>query len=327
MGFDEVLGNVRVKRILRLALQRNRLPNSLLFSGPQGVGKKTLARILAQAINCERETTDACGACPPCVAIAGRRLPDVWEIKPEGQQIKIEQIKALKAAAYLRPMVARKRVFIVEEAERMNEEAANCLLKTLEEPPLFSHIILLTSNSQLIRPTILSRCQVLQFVPVGKQEIQSRLTERGYPENKARLLSLLVGGSVEKALQANWEEIQAERRAAWDVFLSFLGQQKSSAFLDEYAFARRSVVREELKRLLEILCSFSRDMMLFQSKGEPALLLNPDFAEDIKALEKQWSLEESWRFIDRVDRTIAGLEKNLNLSLLISAFYTLAGET
>ncbi|MBM3285278.1 MAG: DNA polymerase III subunit delta', partial [Candidatus Aminicenantes bacterium] len=105
MGFDDVLGNARVKKTLRLALLRSRVPNSLLFSGPRGVGKKSLARLLAQAVNCEREKDDACGVCATCVAISGRRLPDVWEIGPEGQEIKIDQMRALKQAAYLRPMV------------------------------------------------------------------------------------------------------------------------------------------------------------------------------------------------------------------------------
>lgn len=325
MGFDQVLGNARVKKILRLALQRNRVPNSLIFSGPIGVGKKSLARVLAQAINCEREKADACGVCATCRAISGGRLPDVWEIEREGQEIRIDQMRALKQAAYLRPMVARKRVFIIEEAERMNEEAANSLLKTLEEPPLFSHIILLTSNPHLLLPTILSRCQILQFVPVGKEEIRQVLTEKGFPEEKARLLSVIVGGSLEKALDADWQEIQAERWAAWNIFVSFFGQGDLSTFLESYGFSRRSLIREELERILEILASFGRDLMLLQVNGEPSFLLNPDFAAGMETLKREVGLEKSWRFLEGVDGVISGLEKNLNLGLLVSAFCTLTG--
>ncbi len=325
MGFDEVLGNGRVKKILRLALQRNRVPNSLIFSGPEGVGKKSLARVLAQAINCEREKADACGVCPTCRAIAGCRLPDVWEIKPEGQEIKIEQMRALKQAAYLRPMIARKRVFIIEEAEKMNEPAANSLLKTLEEPPLFSHIILLTSNPHLLLPTILSRCQILHFVAVGKEEIRQVLTDKGLPEEKARLLSVIVGGNLDKALDADWQEIQAERSAAWNIFLSFFGRGDISTFLESYGFSRRSLVRDELERILEILASFGRDLMLLQVKGEPSFLLNPDFAAGMETLKKGVGVEKSWRFLERVDGVISGLEKNLNLGVLVSAFCTLTG--
>ena len=326
MGFEEVVGNPRVKKILRLALQKNRVPNSLLFSGPKGVGKKSLAFVLAKAINCEREINDACERCSTCVAISGRRLPDVWEIGPEGQEIKIDQMRAIKQAAYLRPMVARKRVFIVDEAEKMNEPASNSLLKILEEPPLFSHIILLTSNPHLILPTIKSRCQILQFAPVGKEDIRKLLAEKGYPEDKARIISLVVRGNLQEALEVDWEEIQNKREEAWAFFLSLLGKRDSSAFLNTYAFAQRRLIREDLEKTLEILSSFCRDLMLLKERGEPALLLNPDYAAEIKALEEAGSLEKTWDCLDRVDQVISGLEKNLNLGLLVSSFYSLMGD-
>jgi DNA polymerase III delta' subunit len=197
VGFDEVLGNSRVKRILRLALEKNRVPNSIIFSGPKGVGKKNLAFILAKAINCEKKKTDACDECASCLAIAGRRMPDIWVIEPEKQVLQIDQMRAMRQAAYMRPMISRKRVFIVDEAEKMNDESSNCLLKVLEEPPLFSHIILLTSNPDMILPTIKSRCQILYFTPIGKAEIEKVLSEKGYPEDRAKIISLLVRGNLE----------------------------------------------------------------------------------------------------------------------------------
>ncbi len=326
MGFDDVVGNARVKKILRLALQKNRVPNSLLFCGPKGVGKKDMAFVLAKAINCERETDDACEQCSTCVAISGRRLPDVWEIGPEGQEIKIDQMRAMKQAAYLRPMVARKRVFIVDEAEKMNEPASNSLLKILEEPPLFSHIILLTSNPHLILSTIKSRCQVLQFTPVGKEDIRKLLVEKGYPEERARIISLIVRGNMEEALDTDWEEIQNKREEAWAFFLSLLGKRDSSAFLNTYAFAQRRLIREDFDKTLEILSSFCRDLMLVKERGEPALLLNPDYAAKLRALEEAASLEKTWDCQSQVERVISGLDKNLNLGLLVSSFYSLMGD-
>ncbi len=326
MGFDDVIGNGRVKKILRLALQKNRVPNSLLLSGPKGVGKKSLAFILAKAINCEREVDNACETCATCIAISGRRLPDVWEIGPEGQEIKIDQMRAVKQAAYLRPMVARKRIFIVDEAEKMNEAASNSLLKILEEPPLFSHIILLTSNLHIILPTIKSRCQILQFAPVGKEDIRKLLVEKGYPEDKAKIISLVVRGNLEEALEADWEEIQNKREEAWAFFLSLLGESNSSAFLNSYAFAQRRLAREDFEQTLEIFSSFCRDWMLIREKGEPALLLNPDYAAKIKALEGTASLGKAWNCLDWVDHVISGLDKNLNLGLLVSSFYSILGD-
>jgi DNA polymerase-3 subunit delta' len=326
VGFDDVLGNSRVKKILRLALEKNRVPNSLIFCGPKGVGKRSVARILAKAVNCERKKDDACEECATCVSITGGRLPDVWEIEPEGQFVKMKQMQALRQAAYLRPMVSRKRVFIVDDAERMNEESSNCLLKVLEEPPLFSHIILLTANPDLILPTIKSRCQALQFAPIGKEEIKKLLEEKGYSEEKAKIISLLVRGNLEEALSLDWAEVQEKRREAWDIFLSFLKKKEASAFLRNYGFGQRRIIREDLERTLEILGSFCRDFILLKEKGEPSLLLNPDYRKDIEAFAKDWSLNKSWECLSQIESAIFGLSKNLNIGLLVSSFYSLEGE-
>ena len=157
MSFSDIVGNGRIKRILGKALERGRLPNSLLFAGPQGVGKIDTALVAAKALNCLTLTADACEACEACTAITKGNHPDVMRIEPEKEILKIEQMRILKEAAYLRPMVGRKRVFIVEREESMNSEAANSLLKVLEEPPAFSHIFLITSNPFIILPTIRSR--------------------------------------------------------------------------------------------------------------------------------------------------------------------------
>src|SRR4030042_2308798 len=135
MDFDNILGNARVKKILRLALQKKRLPNSLLFYGPDGVGKKRMAFSLAKAVNCERRSDSSCGECPTCQAISGGRFPDVQEIKPSGQVIRVEHVREMRQAAYMRPMVGRKRGFIISEADKMNEESSHTGLKILEGPP------------------------------------------------------------------------------------------------------------------------------------------------------------------------------------------------
>ena len=326
MDFDNILGNSRVKKILRLALQKNRLPNSLLFYGPEGVGKKRLALSLAKAVNCERLRDDACGECPTCLAISAGRFPDVQEIRPAGQVIKVEQMREMRQTAYMRPMVGRKRIFIISEADKMNDDSSNTVLKILEEPPLFSHFILVTDNHHLILPTIKSRCQALQFVPVGREEIAGALVEKGCREDRARIISLFVQGNLEEALELNWDEVQSARREGWDLFLSIVKPEKPSLFLRSYGFAQRNLIREDLKKILEIMASFCRDLVLLKEGGDLSLLLNPDYGEDIRALANFRGLEKCWEFLRRVDGAVSGLDKSLNMSLIASAFYSLLGE-
>jgi len=331
MAFNDIAGNGHVKKILRIALQRRRLPNSLLFCGPQGVGKRETALVVAKALNCLRKTDDSCDACGNCLAIDKgafdrdkRAFPDLIEISPEKDIIKIEQRPIIKEIAYLKPMIGRKRVFIVDEAEKMNEESANSILKVLEEPPAFSHIILLSDNQSFLLPTIKSRCQVLNFLPVSKEEIEQALRDRGFEDDRARILALLVRGNLEQALDLDWDEIQARRKDAWDLFLSMIGREDASLFLRQFAFQRRKDVEDDLAQMLELFASFCRDALLIKEGGPAELLFNPDYEGPLRDSEPAISAEQPLRWLGLIDAALANLDRNLNVSLLVSSFYSQA---
>jgi len=322
MAFKDISGNLRVKRILIKALQKRRVPNSLFLSGPEGVGKKDMALVLAKALNCEQMENDACEGCAPCKAITRGNFPDVMTISPVGSVIKIDQIRILKHTAYLKPMIGKKRVFIVREAEKMTEEASNSLLKILEEPPFFSHIILLTQNSYLILPTIKSRCQILNFSPVSKEEIEKILIEKGYEKEQAKLIPLLVRGNLGQALSLEWEEVQSKRKQAWKLFLSLLKKKEVSIFLRNYTFSRKNFIKEELEEILEFFSSFCRDFILIKENGDFSYLLNPDYKKEIQEEEKFLRLKQLMDNLNQIDFAISALRKNLNISLLVSSFFS-----
>ncbi len=321
MGFKEVIGNSGVKKILHRALKQKKLPNSLLFAGPEGIGKKQTALVVAKALNCLKKTSDACEECTHCKAINNGNFPDVMVISPAKDVLKIDQMRLLKNTAYLKPMAGHKRVFIVSEAEKMNDEASNSLLKVLEEPPPFSHIILVTPNPYRIIPTLKSRCQIFQFSPIPKEEIQKALVAKGFQPEKAQILSLLVDGNLKKALSLEWEEVRSQRNQAWHLFLALHKREKAAPLLKQFSVSR-AVIKEELEKTLEILSSFCRDVILIKEKAEPEFLLNPDFEKDLGEVAQSVTLSQAMDFLAKIDFAIAALRRNLNVNILVSSIFS-----
>ncbi|UCE43339.1 MAG: DNA polymerase III subunit delta' [Candidatus Aminicenantes bacterium] len=321
MGFKDVIGNNGVKKILHRALKQKKLPNSLLFAGPEGIGKKQTALIVAKALNCLKKTSDACEECTHCKAINNRNFPDVMVISPAKDVLKIDQMRLLKDTAYMKPMAGRKRVFIVCEAEKMNDEASNSLLKILEEPPPFSHITLVTPNPYRIIPTLKSRCQIFLFSPIPKEEIQKALVARGFQPEKAKILSLLVDGNLKEALSLDWEEVRSQRNQAWDLFLALHRREKAAPLLKQYSVSR-GVIKEDLEKTLEILALFCRDVILIKEQAEPEFLLNPDFEQDLRGLARSVPLSQAMDFLSEMDFAIAALRRNLNVNVLVSSIFS-----
>jgi len=325
MAFQDIPGNDRVKKILKLALGRGRVPNSLLFVGPDGVGKHRTALELAKALNCLTRTDDACGECVSCRAIRDGTLPDVLEISPEKSEITIKQIKSLKDIAYLRPMTGRSRVFIVDPADKMNDEAGNAFLKVLEEPPAFSQLFLITSKPDLLLPTIRSRCQTLSFLPVSDEDVVSTLRSSGIEDDKARILALLVRGNLERALTMSWDAVQEKRRAAWELFRALVTRTGSVAFLRLFAFPRRndrSETKDELAETLELFSSFARDGLLLLEGAAAGSLFNPDYEPEIRACLPFLEPERAVRMIGAIETAEDGLSRSFNLSLLATSLYS-----
>jgi DNA polymerase III delta' subunit len=297
-----------------------RLPNSLLFSGPEGVGKKDVALVVAKALNCLNKRENSCEECSACTAINNRNFPDVMDISPENDVLKIEKMRVLKSTAYLRPMVGKKRVFIISESDRMRDEAANSLLKILEEPPSFSHIILLSHNPYLILPTIKSRCQILTFAPVFKEDIEKVLLEKGYDAEKARGLSLVVRGNLKQALSLDWEDVQEKRQKAWQILYSFLRREKIALHLRDF-FSTRHLDKSEMEQVFEVLSSFCRDIILVKENGDRIFLMNPDYEQNIQEAADLLSYEQPLDFLEKMDYSLYALQKNLNVNLLTSSMF------
>jgi DNA polymerase-3 subunit delta' len=321
MAFKDVAGNKGIQGILRLALERGRVPNSLIFSGPEGSGRMATALTLAKALNCQTLSADACDDCASCRAIDAGAHPDVMTLTVEVQKVKAEQTDLIKQMAYLRPMSGRARVFIVDDAKDMTPQAANSLLKVLEEPPSFAHIVLLTDSPHALLPTIRSRCRHLAFSPIGRAEIEKALLERDFSPEQAGLLALLVDGNLDRAKELDWEEVVALRAGAWDLFGSLSSADRASEFLERFRILPKPAL-EEFGEVLEVFASFVRDMLLLVLGGNPALLLNPDFEDRLRGAAASWDARRLLGVLAELDLLLVELGKNMNKNLLTTAFFS-----
>jgi len=321
MAFKDVAGNHGVRKILRLALERGRVPNSLIFSGPDGAGKMAMALTLAKALNCRTLTTDSCDECPSCRAVEHESHPDVMALTVEVQKVTVEQTELIKEMAYLRPMLGKRRVFIVDDAKDMSDKAANSLLKVLEEPPSFTHIILLTDSPDRLLPTIRSRCRTLAFSPIGREEIEKDLLDRDFSPEQARILALLVDGNLDRARELEWDEVQALKEEAWGLFEALSSTDRASQFLDRFGTVPKAV-QEEFSRVLEIFSSFARDILLLRLGGDPALIINPDFADRLREAAPSWTPVRLLGVLAELDFLLVELGRNMNKNLLATTFFS-----
>ncbi len=197
MSFNEIIGQEIAKALLKKDIQKNRVASSYLFCGKKGVGKKITAQNFAKALNCHGRGEKPCDGCANCNLINSGNFPDLIMVSPnEKGSIKIEIVREIKERLRLR--TTGRRVVIVEDADTMTHEAQNAFLKTLEEPPLDTTIILTTSRLHRLFPTIVSRCKIVRFRQLKKEEIVELLKTQGV--KKPLFISNLSGGSIERAI-------------------------------------------------------------------------------------------------------------------------------
>src|SRR3954469_561567 len=231
MPWDEIKGQESSVSFLRAALERSRPHHAYLFAGPRGIGKELLARLFAQAANCEApEERRPCGVCRGCSAIRRGAHPDVTWVLPQAEavsrglvsrgdldaapsrEIRVDEVRALSRRLSLAPAVGRRKVAIVTPAEALNERAQNTLLKTLEEPAPVTTFVLVSSEPDSLLATVRSRCLRVQLTPLPTSTIEARLVERGVPSEEAKKRAARSGGSLGRALELEGAELERREK-------------------------------------------------------------------------------------------------------------------
>jgi DNA polymerase-3 subunit delta' len=319
LNFQSFLGNRRVVEILRKAVEQDRLPHALIFAGPPGVGKRTLAELLAQRLNClQRQNQEACGACISCRKIAAGTHPDVLLIKPDGAYIKIDQVRDMIGEIAYKPFEGRYRVVILDGADQMRPEGANCLLKTLEEPPSQSILILVTARPYLLLSTIRSRARLLQLGPIAADVIESHLVaQEGRSLEDARMAATLSNGSLSAALACDTERHREIRSTA----LSFV-----SLLLRKGEFAQASTLATGItkeKEAFQVWIDLAQVLLqdVYYAQMAPKQMSQADLAGELAALAQTTPHAAVIAAIKAFRQLRAALQQNVNRQLALEALF------
>ncbi len=322
--FSKIIGQEKAVQFLRQVMAGKKIPHAYLFVGIPGIGKTTTALALTRTINCLNAANDeACGRCPSCRQIISGNFPDLERLEPDGNTIKIEQIRQLGRAFGFKPISGKYRVSIIQRADRMTEEAANAFLKTLEEPPERNILILNVTEPLDLLQTIVSRCQKVPFRPIPVYLIAHWLKEKKQlDDDQALLLAKISEGSLGRAIAMSGGDF-LEMRQDYLYKLINLPELSSDRVLEmvlEYAGKDK---RKELDPsgnagILEILSvwkTWYRDLLLLNTGGPEKLLLNIDFTHKLKKTAKICNMNnliESFQVLDTAQRDLLQT-RNLDL--------------
>ncbi len=315
MAFRDIGGQEQAVKILQNSLRDGRLAHAYLFSGIEGVGKTSCAISLTQALNCEEGGQDGCGRCPTCQRIIHLNFPDFRKIEPGGpaRTIKIEAIRSLRREIHVEPVEGNYKVFLVTDADRMNEESSNALLKVLEEPPEESILILSTSYPHLLLPTVLSRCQLICFRRLSREEVMGILQSKvDISESEAKFVAGLSEGSPGKALSLlQWGLDERSEIIAW--------LKKGDVTVEDIFSIAEKVAknrkREKLLWFLEVVLSWYRD--LFMMVVGDSSIINEDCARELEREASSLSDIEAEEALKAILRAQECIDLNANRRLTL----------
>ena len=299
MYFEKIRGQRFAKKYLSNSIKSNMISHAYMFEGPSGVGKNTMARELAATL-LEMENLF--------------NSPDYIEITPDGNSIKIAQIRKLQSDILVKPYKSYK-IYVIDEAQKMTVEAQNALLKTLEEPPKYAIIILITNNKESLLDTIKSRCEIIKFTPIPLVEVADYLTQTGVDKNRASLLANFSRGSMQKAIELSESEdfhiMRDEVQKYVETFLtgSMLDIMDIQSSIEKY--------KDNITNVLDLLVNYLRDIMRVNENVDSSMIINLDRLVFIKNMSTKITYSQLSKIIDIIEETKNKLRSNCNFNISI----------
>src|SRR6476661_5097826 len=338
--FNELTGNQRVKDALKRMISSDRLPGALLFAGEEGVGKKRFALEVARALNCRTpKDSEGCGVCPSCVRIAKLNYPeredadewtqiiwtdhsDVGLVVAPKRVLRVEQMRQIEKEANFRPFEGKARVFLIDEADKLNDASANALLKVLEEPPRTSYLILITARPAMLLPTILSRCQMIRFSPLTPAEIETQLTKNNLADSKtARLRARAAGGSIGRALAGDLVTFTSQRKAMLKVLDALVVSDDRAQLLRSAEQLNEAQYKDEFEERLDVLETLIRDAWMLSLGVSRDLIVNEDLLGELREIAEKLDPAKAAAWILEIEDMREQLMVNINRKAATDALF------
>ncbi len=335
MPFTDILAQDHIIDHFKKAIKADHLSHAYIFTGQNGVGKTLFAKEFAKALNCRNDKNDSCNSCSNCIRIEKNSYPDIfWTDREEKAKfIKIEDIRNLQNTVRLSPLESDYKIFIIKEADRMNEEASNCLLKTLEEPSPNTIIILIANSMTSIKDTIISRCQIVRFHPIPTHIIENQLTDKSDADaNNIGWISRFSNGSLGNALHLLNDDYYDINN---DIVTRMTEPDMDNLVfavevIDSYLSAGDSLEekRQILKSILHCILQFYRDLLIIKIRNrndfqqEKMPLFNADREDALQKRVNCLTLEQIITIIDEILESIKYIDFNLNINLLVENIIT-----
>ena len=244
--FEQIIGNQKIQEQLKKSLESNKTSHSYLFVGTEWIGKKQIAKELSKAILCLEEKSSYCNKCKSCIEFDTQNNPDFQIISPEGNTIKIEQIRELQKKVFEKPIISSKKIYIIDDSDKMTKEAQNCLLKTLEEPPEYVIIILIGTNENAFLSTIKSRCTIIHFQDIPELELKKFLEDKGIKLQNEGILKAF-GGSIGKAM------LMQDKQEKYEQLYNMIANIKNEDIIEILKNAQVIFSKDEIDNILQYM--------------------------------------------------------------------------
>ena len=336
--FNKLVGNDHIKTILRRFISNKRVPNSLLFAGEEGIGKRLFALEFAKSFVCQNpQNGEACDRCRACLRAARFSFPkpddrdehkkvifsehaDIGTVIPYKRNILVDAIRHLETEANFRPFEAANRFFIIDDADKMNDQASNALLKTLEEPPAVSHIFLITSRPDALLPTIRSRVQTLRFAPIETEKIENYLlSTQKYSQVDAKILASLTHGKLGDALELDLEKFRARRELMTKVVTSLVQTKDRAVLLQTAEEINDAKNKDDYEKYLNTLETLIHDVWTIKIGGEKPI--NADIETYLKKLAEIADTKKLAKWLTEIETMRERFAVNINKRIATDALF------